>query len=474
MRHKLLLPILLALSVAGCGSTTVNVTAPSSTKPERFGAVQNSIPLSQKGAASGVASLNSSSQLVQALQNEAVTEAKLAKAEVEVIAAKAPLANPTFTGVPAAPTAAAKTNTTQLATTAFVMGAVVEAEALAIPLTQKGAANGVAELDAGVKLPAAELPACVLPSKVKALGKLTGATAEINLSEGTLFTATLEHAVTFTVTNAPTGCADNFDLITTENSTGGYAWSVTGLGWVNGEPSLVTTKGTTSDITMTAYESVLKGFGGIEGKEGKEGKTGPTGPEGPAGAAGGGALQVWLPYQAKGTPVSIGEAAIGVANLAICTRTTPAYKTGTLKELDIFGAATKNGETKVAIFDLGTKTTETYTVVWESTGSELETNKWTVYKPELAVTSGQEVMVCTMNSGTTQKYGEAAAAPGVAPVQEIPEALLKVSGKVAAKLIARHQYGSTSFGGVNAKLTEAEMASTANATLALMTIGRIE
>lgn len=38
--------------------------------------------------------------------------------------AKAPLASPTFTGTPAAPTAAAATNTTQLATTAFVQAAV--------------------------------------------------------------------------------------------------------------------------------------------------------------------------------------------------------------------------------------------------------------------------------------------------------------------------------------------------------------
>ena len=38
------------------------------------------------------------------------------------LAAKAPIANPTFTGTPAAPTAAADTNTTQLATTAFVIG----------------------------------------------------------------------------------------------------------------------------------------------------------------------------------------------------------------------------------------------------------------------------------------------------------------------------------------------------------------
>lgn len=38
------------------------------------------------------------------------------------LAAKAPLAGPTFTGVPAAPTAAADTNTTQIATTAYVVG----------------------------------------------------------------------------------------------------------------------------------------------------------------------------------------------------------------------------------------------------------------------------------------------------------------------------------------------------------------
>jgi len=40
------------------------------------------------------------------------------------VATKADIANPTFTGVPAAPTAASGTNTTQLATTAFVTDAV--------------------------------------------------------------------------------------------------------------------------------------------------------------------------------------------------------------------------------------------------------------------------------------------------------------------------------------------------------------
>ena len=41
----------------------------------------------------------------------------------DTFAAKANLASPTFTGTPAAPTAAAGTNTTQVATTAFVQGA---------------------------------------------------------------------------------------------------------------------------------------------------------------------------------------------------------------------------------------------------------------------------------------------------------------------------------------------------------------
>jgi len=40
---------------------------------------------------------------------------------------KAPTASPTFTGTPAAPTAASGTNTTQLATTAFVQSEAVDA-----------------------------------------------------------------------------------------------------------------------------------------------------------------------------------------------------------------------------------------------------------------------------------------------------------------------------------------------------------
>ena len=54
------------------------------------------------------------------------------------LAAKAPLASPTFTGTPAAPTAAVDTNTTQLATTAFVLAQA----AAATPLVDGTAAVG--------------------------------------------------------------------------------------------------------------------------------------------------------------------------------------------------------------------------------------------------------------------------------------------------------------------------------------------
>ena len=46
------------------------------------------------------------------------------KAQVAAVASKAPLASPDLTGTPTAPTAAAGTNTTQIATTAFVKSAV--------------------------------------------------------------------------------------------------------------------------------------------------------------------------------------------------------------------------------------------------------------------------------------------------------------------------------------------------------------
>lgn len=70
------------------------------------------------------------------VQNELATEV------IAINADKAPKESPTFTGVPAAPTAAVDTDTTQLATTAFV----VAQAATALPL-----ANGVAAIGTSKK-----------------------------------------------------------------------------------------------------------------------------------------------------------------------------------------------------------------------------------------------------------------------------------------------------------------------------------
>jgi hypothetical protein len=58
---------------------------------------------------------------------------------VAQITGAAPLASPTFTGVPAAPTAAVNTNTTQLATTAYVVGQHYAQRVVAIDLTAQAA-----------------------------------------------------------------------------------------------------------------------------------------------------------------------------------------------------------------------------------------------------------------------------------------------------------------------------------------------
>lgn len=69
---------------------------------------------------SSPAALNTLNELAAALGNDANFATTLTNA----LALKAPLASPTLTGIPAAPTAAVDTSTTQIATTAFVMGAV--------------------------------------------------------------------------------------------------------------------------------------------------------------------------------------------------------------------------------------------------------------------------------------------------------------------------------------------------------------
>lgn len=70
--------------------------------------------------ASSPSALDTLNELAAALGNDA----NYATTVTNALALKAPLASPTFTGTPAAPTAAGGTNTTQIATTAFVQAAL--------------------------------------------------------------------------------------------------------------------------------------------------------------------------------------------------------------------------------------------------------------------------------------------------------------------------------------------------------------
>lgn len=81
---------------------------------ENLNDIQDSIiDLEQGGTITVDSALSSTSE--NPVQNKVINQA---------LGAKAPLATPTFTGTPKAPTAAAGTNTTQIATTAFVKTAI--------------------------------------------------------------------------------------------------------------------------------------------------------------------------------------------------------------------------------------------------------------------------------------------------------------------------------------------------------------
>ena len=74
----------------------------------------------------------------------AIAQSKIANLTTD-LAAKAPLASPALTGTPTAPTAAPGTDTTQVATTAFVKAAADAAAAVANALTTDDVAEGTAQ-----------------------------------------------------------------------------------------------------------------------------------------------------------------------------------------------------------------------------------------------------------------------------------------------------------------------------------------
>ena len=151
------------------------------------------------------------------------------------ITSKANLASPTFTGTPAAPTATAGTNTTQIATTAFVTTAVptnsaIDARADARVTAAVGSSVQAFDADttkndvANTFTAAQTLNAgLTVDGPYKQAAEAVSA-LDIDLSTGNYFTKTINGNSTFTFSNPPaSGTVGSFTLELTHTS-GTVTW----------------------------------------------------------------------------------------------------------------------------------------------------------------------------------------------------------------------------------------------------------
>lgn len=137
------------------------------------------------------------------------------------VAAKANIASPTFTGTPAAPTAAQGTNTTQVATTEFVNAEIAADLTAAIGTTVQAHDADTAKTDVAQTYTAGQR------AEVTTLTSSSGSVA-IDFSLSNNFKLTLSEAVTaITVSNATAGQSGSI-FIEQPSSGGPYAVG----GWV--------------------------------------------------------------------------------------------------------------------------------------------------------------------------------------------------------------------------------------------------
>ena len=136
----------------------------------------------------------------------------------DTFGAKANLASPTFTGTPAGPTAASGTNTTQLATTAFVRGAATRASSTAaVETNQSTTSTSFTDL-------ATAGPAVTLTTGTKALVLIKATTYHGTANNSTY--------VSFTVSGASTVAAvdsKGFSVSSTNAFGVGAGFLITGL-----------------------------------------------------------------------------------------------------------------------------------------------------------------------------------------------------------------------------------------------------
>jgi len=144
-------------------------------------------------------------------------------------AVKAPLADPTFTGVPAAPTASQGTNTTQLATTEFVNAEIAADLTAAIGSTVQAFDADTAKRDTTNTYTALQTmnAGIAVDGPYKQTAETVGA-LDINLSTGNYFKKSISTSSTVTFSNPPaSGTVGSFTLELVLTGTG------TAITWPN-------------------------------------------------------------------------------------------------------------------------------------------------------------------------------------------------------------------------------------------------
>lgn len=189
---------------------------------------------------------------------------------VTEVTGAAPLASPTFTGTPAAPTATAGTNTTQLATTAFTTSAVATetsraetAEALLAPKASPALTGTPTAPTAAALTNNTQVATTAYADAAVAVEKSRAEAAEANLAPlaSPTFTGT-PSAPTPTVGDASTKIATTEFVAESVSSSGGG--SVTGVSVTsgNGFAGTVANPSSTPAITIeTTVTGMLKGNG---------------------------------------------------------------------------------------------------------------------------------------------------------------------------------------------------------------------
>jgi hypothetical protein len=178
--------------------------------------------------------------------NAAIAQSKVANLTTD-LAAKAPLASPTLTGTPAAPTATAGTNTTQLATTAFVTTAAAAKANLASPtLTGTPAAPTATVGTSTTQLATTAFVAAAVGAHEGDLTDVHPASAIAFTPSGNLISTTVQAAVTEVAILQATGVILN-------EITGNYTLGDTDVG-------LVIRVNTGSAVTITVPPGLVPGF----------------------------------------------------------------------------------------------------------------------------------------------------------------------------------------------------------------------